>query len=42
MKTIKKIRAMDVERLKDGRNTAHAVFVARPEGKKPFGRPRYR
>ena len=33
---------MYVERLEDIRNTAYAVFVARPKGKKPFGRPRYR
>ena len=33
MKTIKKIRAMYVERLADSRSAAYAVFVARPKGK---------
>lgn len=42
MKSINVIRTMYVERLEDIRNTADAIFVARPKAKKPFGRPRYR
>ena len=32
---------MYVECLEYSRNTADAVVVARPKGKKPLGRPRY-
>ena len=33
---------MYVDRLEDSRSAVCAVFVARPKGKKPFGRPKYR